>query len=808
MERLSALFELATAYHGCRDADALLKIFAAQVGSRVGARAVLVWVAQNGQGELSCKARWAEPGERFDPANESVTEGLLAELLEGAATRRLDRDEIEADQLTHLAETHRERVKSALFTPLPGARGATGVVEVLNKRSGSFTADDAAFVEEASRITGPALENLQTLDQERHQGLVTIERLTALYDISRVFNSTLELEELLPVVAEKIGDILRAQVTNLWLVDSEASELYFAQQVGDDPTTREDDRVPIGEGLLGEAAQTGKARLVPRASEEPLLAQRQKGSEQFRIETLMCAPLMKGEEVLGVVEVVNKEDGTAFDEEDLFFLTTITEQAAIALHNANLLVAERKVHELDALLAISKEITSTLDLDHVLTTVVNQAATVLPFDRCAIGLFDRNRFILGGLSGEAEVPKTREMDRLREILAWVAEQPEAVSADRYEDGWTFDPESIEPQLKAYLEEFGYNGFYAVPLRDEQGTLGVLALLSGDAEFLNESQLETLSILSSQITVAIRNARLYQQVPLVSLLKPFAEKKQKLESLAYGRWLEMGWKAGLVALLLVLVPWKMRVETNARVVPAERRVASAEVGGVINKVFVHEGDKVTAGELLAQMNDSESRVKLAEAQANLGLARRDLADAESRGDLGAAATARLHAQMHQTAANLYQEKVEKAQLRAPLAGVIVTPKVEEFTGKMLAPGDRFCEVMEPDEMAAEMNVAETDIALVRPGGSVALKLNAFPAHTYEGRVERVATKTIAAEGEQFFVARALFVNPPDRHARDGMVGRAKISARGGWFESGWYPVGFVLLRAPARWAWEKLWSWVP
>ena len=160
----------------------------------------------------------------------------------------------------------------------------------------------------------------------------------------------------------------------------------------------------------------------------------------------MAVPLLKEDNVLGVIEVVNKLVGTPYDEDDLFFLSSICEQAAIALNNANLLEAERKVHELDALLNISKEITRTLNLDHVLATVVNQAATVVPFDRCAIGLFDRNRFILGAVSGEVEVPKTREMDQLHDILEWVATQTEPVRADNYDEGWEVSSEEGRAQI--------------------------------------------------------------------------------------------------------------------------------------------------------------------------------------------------------------------------------------------------------------------------------------------------------------------------------------------------------------------------
>jgi len=153
------------------------------------------------------------------------------------------------------------------------------------------------------------------------------------------------------------------------------------------------------------------------------------------------------------------------------------------------------------------------------------------------------------------------------------------------------------------------------------------------------------------------------------------------------------------------------------------------------------------------------------------------------------------------------KVELARLRAPLAGVIVTPKVEEKVGKLLSRGEEFCELVDPLQMAVEMNVPETEEALIRPPASVALKLNSFPTRTFQGTVERMGARTVSAAGEQFFIVRALFPNPHGA-ARTGMVGRAKITATGGWGQSGWYPVGFVLFRAPARWVWTKIWSWLP
>ena len=808
MESTSALFELASVSLACRDQDTLLKTFAARVGSSLGARAVFVWLADYGSEGLVCRMRWTEPGERLTPIDEPVTEGPLVVVYESAVTSRLSAREISTDALEHLEEISRTRVKSAVFASVPGIEKPAGVVEVLNKRAGDFTAEDAHFLEEASRVAGQALTNLGAIEGERQTQLATLERLTALYDLGRTFTSTLELHELLPIVAGKIRDILGAGACNLWLADGDNDELYLVEQAGEDPTVKEDARVSLSEGLMGEIANQGNPKLVEQPEEEAGLEERRKAGGEFEIESWMGAPLRKEDEVLGVVEIVNKTDGTPFTEDDLFFLNSISEQAAVAIHNANLLESERKVHALDALLKISQEITSTLNLDHVLTTVVQHAATVVPFDRCVIGFYDRRRYVLGAVSGEADVPKTREMSDLRECLEWVADQESAVSADLGEEGWRLEPEDARVQIVPFLEGHDYKGFYALPLRDDQGTLGTLALLSGEADFLSESNQETVAILANQTTVAIRNAQLYQQVPLANLLQPFAEQKKKLlGAVSQSRWVLYLQRAGIAALLLILIPWPLRLGTDATVVPAERRVVSAIDGGVVERVFVHEGELVKRGQLLGQLYNGEDRVRLAQAEAALSQARRDLAEAEFRNDPAAAGQAKIRADLHAAEVQLEQQRVAAAQLASPIAGIVVTPKIEEKAGAMVKPGEEFCEVVEQDRMAAEMSVPEADLSLIRPGKNVALKLNAYPTKTFEGNVERVGAQTRSDAGDQYFLVRATFENPGG-HARDGMVGRARVSASGGYFDSGWYSVGYVILRAPFRWLWQKAWAWAP
>ncbi len=807
MASSSALFELATVFYSCRNPEALLKTFAGRLAAQLGARAVLVWLWDPANERMVLRARSLEAGERFDPASETEGTAVLAEVLESGEPQVFRAKEVEGAALDHLDELSRARIRAALYVAIPGAIGNAGVVEILNPRKGDFSPDDIVFTQEAARITGLALEERLGLEKDHHDQLGTIERLTALYDIASVFNSTLELQDLLPVVAEKICNILNASICNVWLADPEAGELELSQQFGEDPSAELEARIPVSEGLLGEVVRMGRPQRVENPEEHEWLVERQKDTGDFAIQTWMGAPLLKGADVLGVIEVLNKADGEPFSDEEEFFFGSICEQAAIALNNANLLNAERKVHELDALLTISKEITSTLDLNHVLTTVVNQAGTVVPFDRCAIGFVDRGRFSLGAVSGEAEVPKTREMDRLRDLMAWAADQQDAISADKREGEWVADPAQVDDRLFPYLDEFGFGGFYAKTLRDDQGSVGVLALLSHEPDFLNAGQLETLAILGNQATVAIRNAQLYQQVPLVGLFKPRSGKKGKLSQLGGGRFGELALKVALAAIVLIVVPWKMRVEANATVVPAQRRAVSAETSGVIRQVFVHEGDRVQAGQPLAQLDDAADRIRLSQAETDFGIAQRAMALAQEHSDMGTAAQAQLEAQQHQAEIALYQQRVNKAQLKAPIAGTVVTPKIEEKTGKLLTAGDPFCQIVEQDQMAAEMNVPEGDLAMIRDGGPAAVKLNAYPTTTFEGTVERLGTQAITEEGEQLFVVRVLF-NNPNGTAREGMVGKGKITAEGGWLKSGWYPIGYVLGRSAFRWGWRKVWSWMP
>jgi GAF domain-containing protein len=75
-------------------------------------------------------------------------------------------------------------------------------------------------------------------------------------------------------------------------------------------------------------------------------------------------------------------------------------------------------------------------------------------------------------------------------------------------------------------------FFALPLIDDQGRLGLLAFESSDPDFLTPAHLEIIKVLAAQATVALRNASLYREVPFINVLEPLLHRKQRF--LAMGK----------------------------------------------------------------------------------------------------------------------------------------------------------------------------------------------------------------------------------------------------------------------------------
>jgi len=721
---------------------------------------------------------------------DSGTLGLLAKdnrpmLLSGANLVREDYAHLHA----------RRTLFSLAYVPMVVNETLIGAVEVATFDEAINEADLADLVELID-YAAPAFSSANQYEAERNSHLESISRLTQLYDVEKVFNSTLEMDELNPLITAKVRQLLEAQAVNLWMVKDD-QELLLMDRSGEDATCEVGASEKTGEGYVSEVSDSGEALIIEDANDERL--QRRNARGDGSIFSAMLAPLVvKGFEV-GVLEVVNKLEGTPFNEDDLFLLNSIAETAASALNNAGLLQAERKVEILETLVKVSAEITSTLDLDRVLDAIVTGPGAVIPYERAAIALEDRGRLKVRAITGMPRInPQDPNVVRLQELLEWASLSNDEVSFSQHGDQFDDPRPETQAKLGKYFSESGMRGFYAIPLADDDGRVGTLSFESSDPDFLGPAHLEMIKILTSQATVALRNASLYREVPFIDLLKPVLDRKRKFMALEKRRRALLLAGGAAAVLFLLIFPLPLRVVGDASVSPAQSVLIQPEVEGVVQRVNVREGDAVNAGTVLATLSDWQYKAQLAAAQAKYETAVSQMNRSLNDNDGGEAGIQRIQADFWASELARARERLDRTQLRSPINGVVATSHVEDLVGRKLMPGDTFAEVVDTSRAIVDVAIDEDDVLLLHAGEKASIKLDGFPTRTFHGVVTVVSPRSQVQGTDRFFFARVLVSNP-DGAIRDGMQGRGKVV-------TGWSPAGKVLFRRPAIWIWSKLWSW--
>jgi len=723
-----------------------------------------------------------------------INEGALAEVVARQEAMLFAGSELSREDYAHL--DIRRTLRSLLFLPLEAGRELVGLLEIL-----SFDAElsikELHALPDFTRLSAAALATSHKYENERNDSLSSINRLTQLYDLEKSFSSTLEMDELLPIIGEKFREVMECSAVNLWLLRGDES-LQLMHQAGFDPTTLAESVQRPGEGIPGDVSDNGEAVLIA-GPQDPRLGARSATTTEGGVFTLLLTPIMDRGALVGVVEAVNKLDATPFDEDDLFALSSVTETAATALHNASMLMAERKVEILETLVTVSHEITSTLNLERMLQTIVNAPQAVIPFERAAIALEQRGRFKLSAVTGVTQLhADAPEIAPLNGILQWAALADETIHVQQHGDVIDAPREETQAKFRHYFSETGMRGFYAMPLGDDTGRVGILSLESSDPDFLEPAHIEILKVLAGQATVALRNAQMYKEVPFISVLEPVLTRKRKFMAMEKQRRQAIVGISIAGAIFLAICPLPMRVDGDAVVAPLHRAQVQPEFEGVVGKVFAHEGQAVTRGQVLAEMDAWNYRAALSEAEARYQTALLQMNHSLAANDGSEAGIQRVQADYWNSEVNRSKELLDKAQLRAPIDGVVATAQVENFVGRRMQFGESFAEIVDTSSAVVNVGIDDADAALLHNGAKAVVKLNSYPTRTFRGNVIVVSPKGQQEGESRVFFARVQVPNRDDA-IRTGMAGRGKISV-------GWYPAGYVLFRRPVLWIYSRLWSW--
>ncbi|MBN1579888.1 MAG: GAF domain-containing protein [Anaerolineae bacterium] len=413
-------------------------------------------------------------------------------------------DKLEEAIVRNNALTLSSKDEHVLIVPLVTGMQRVGMLEIGAKTA--FTPPWIDFwntlaPQIASLIVGGQL--LDQLESARH-------RHQLLYEITRQLTSGVNLDKVL-------SDILLLTIPYTGAGDGSVILLNDRTQVISHTIVRRQTVIPNHHKALGNVLESGLARWVIENKQAAIVFDTTMDErwvhlpdDSLQIRSALAVPLQRGDQVRGLLVLVHHEPNH-FTQDHLAFLSSVADQAAIAVENVFLLEqTQQRVVELRLLNEIS-EATSSLHLDDILCIVAERTAQALQVKRCAIFLLDETgvQLVLRAVSHPdmtagnlnlvvplAHSPHIAEAMQIRQPV----QIPDIFADERLSFFWE---EAQELDIKAQL---------AIPLITKQRVIGAISLDRRSAlSTFTKNEVDLCRTIAHQAANAIENARLYAEL---------------------------------------------------------------------------------------------------------------------------------------------------------------------------------------------------------------------------------------------------------------------------------------------------------
>ena len=597
------------------------------------------------------------------------------------------------------------------------------------------------------------------------------------------------VKHLMNTVFDRVLETLDAEAGSLWLVDKKGQQNICHLAEGPAKKGVLGLRLPLGKGVVGAVIESQQPEVILDCSLDERFSKDVDSRTGFVTRSMICVPLVIDGESYGAIQIVNKRHGVngQFDEDDQELVIQLAAGASLSVKNARILEMESRVDEMNILMAISKEVVSTLDVDQVVNFVVNKTNELVNISGGAIALWNdkKQALQLMVLSGGRKVQPD---DNNQIMLLMLMEQIRTIKRSSYVPDVKKYKESLKGSDNAwltYLENNHLSAVWSMPLEDDEGILGVVFFESDEPGFANGSKADLLHILCSQATVALRNASLFKSIPFSTALS----KAGKTGAAISGK----SWQRRLIAGALVLgfvsslhyLPIFRWVSGPAIVEARLGQGVFLPLTGRLQNIEVNEGEMVAKDQAIASLASEAIKLQLLEAESKLAILERQIVEARANGD--AAAMNKAAIEREAVRAKVIQAEMELQQvvIRSPIDGMVLTPKPGEMIGRAFSMGDELLRVADPNSLIIIVHVPETDLLDIQVGQKVRCVLRAQPGQYFTGTVRHVgrtyeipstALETeVDLENEEAktgFIAEVEIVDAPFQ-VRPGMTGQALI-----------------------------------
>ena len=172
-----------------------------------------------------------------------------------------------------------------------------------------------------------------------------VSELSTMYALGRALTSVLDQEKLLNRVVEAAAYLGRSDESTLYMVDEETGDLYMTAAQGVGEKAARGLRLRVSDSLVGEVVRTGQPMLISSKTAGPDL----KVKTGYLVRSLLNVPLRAKERIMGVLSVANRIRRADFTQDDVKRMTAVADYAAIAIENARLYEATRRIAASDML---------------------------------------------------------------------------------------------------------------------------------------------------------------------------------------------------------------------------------------------------------------------------------------------------------------------------------------------------------------------------------------------------------------------------------------------------------------------------
>jgi sigma-B regulation protein RsbU (phosphoserine phosphatase) len=331
-----------------------------------------------------------------------------------------------------------------------------------------------------------------------NQPEIPVEVLATLAEIGEEVNASLDLDDVLTRTAALIKRHIDYELFGVLMMDDSGAYLVYRFAIGYPPGLADHLRVPLGQGITGTAAATGRPVRVGDVTQDSRYIN---AIESVRSE--LAVPLMLRGKCVGVLDIQSQQVNY-FTRDQQNILTLLASRLAVAIENARLFQKEKAQSEtLLVLNEVSREISSILDVEELLRSAAELVKRVIDYQILSIMLYDDEQKVfrhrLDVKHGQKVQGKMRVAVSEGLVGAAATLKEPVVVADVTADARYL---MVNPETRSEL---------AIPMMHKGKVIGVLDLESPQLNYFTEDHVQTLAILAANLAVYLENARLYEQV---------------------------------------------------------------------------------------------------------------------------------------------------------------------------------------------------------------------------------------------------------------------------------------------------------